>query len=116
EVSCDGQPYDPILNPDPAQDNYDTTTQDKCHPDPVTGIYPFKNNKDIYTEKNGIPDHGEPHVDEDYGAVSDNDLYCSATDVFSNPPYPGHVPMGIKTIQKSYAWRNGADAILPFDY
>ena len=29
----------------------------------------------VSTEKNGIPDHGEPHVDEDYGAISDNDLY-----------------------------------------
>jgi len=116
EVSCDGEKYDPILNPDPAQDNYDPSTRDKCHPNPLTGVFPYKNDKDVYTEKNGIPDHGEPHVDEDYGAVSDNDLYCSATDVFSNPPYPGHVPLGIQIIQKSYAWENGADGILPFEY
>jgi len=116
EVSCDGEKYDPVLNPDPAQDNYDPNTQDKCHPNEGTGVYPFKNNKDIWTEKNGIPDHGEPHVDEDYGAVSDNDLYCISTDTFTNPVLIGHIPMGIKIIQKSYAWRTGADAILPIDY
>jgi len=116
EVSCDGQKYDPVLNPDPAQDNYDPSIRDKCHPNPTTGAFPLKNNKDSYTEKNGVPDHGEPHVDEDYGAISDNDLYCSATDVFSTPPYPGHVAMGVQVIQKSYAWQNGVDGILPFEY
>ena len=37
EVSCDGQKYDPVLNPDPAQDNYDPSVRDKCHPNATTG-------------------------------------------------------------------------------
>jgi len=116
EVSCDGKPYNPITNPDPAGDNYDPGTRDKCHPNP-DGSQPYKNNPDIWTEKNGIPDHGEPHVDEDYAAVSHNDLYCAATDTVKRLSRPGHVPMGIKVIQKSYAWDSKfAEGILPFDY
>jgi len=116
EASCTGWPYDRILNPDPAEDNYSPLDSDKCHPR-LDGSYPLKNNPDIWTEHNGIPDHGEPHVDEDYGAVSDNDLYCTTTDVFDFPLSPNHVPMGIKVIQKSYAWEGDyADGILPFDY
>jgi len=116
EVSCDGIPYDRISNPDPAQDNYAPSDTDKCHPKP-DGTYPLKNNPDIWTEHNGIADHGEPHVDEDYGAVSENDLYCTTTDEYDFPADPSHFPMGIKVIQKSYAWNGDyADGILPFDY
>lgn len=116
EVSCDGQKYDPIMNPDPAGDNWDPNQFDKCHPNP-DGSFPLKSYRDFYTEKNGLPDHGEPHVDEDYGAISDNDLICSATDTFAYPTIPGHFPMGIKVVQRSYAWDNAlGDAILPFEY
>jgi hypothetical protein len=116
EASCDGKLYDPVTNPDPAGDNYDPAKRDKCHPNP-DGTLPYKNDEDIWFEKNGIPDHGEPNVDEDYGAISDNDLYCAATDTFSRPSVFQHVPMGIKVIQKSYAWGSVyAGAILPFDY
>ena len=69
EVGCDGKAYDPVTNPDPAYDNYDPGLIDLCHPLP-SGSYPRKDDKNLYTEKNGLPDHGEPHVDEDYGAVS----------------------------------------------
>ena len=116
EVSCDGQQYDPVLNPDPAFDNYDTLSFDKCHTDAV-GNYIRKNDKNAYTQNNGVPDHGEPHVDEDFGAVSDKDYYSSATDTFRSFTVPGHVPMGIKVVMKSYAWDGDyARAILPFDY
>ncbi len=117
EVSCDGVLYDPVTNPDPAGDDYDPAVKDKCHPNP-DGTFPYKNNKDIWTEKNGISDHGEPNVDEDYGAVSNNDLYCSATDTFRTPIISSHVPMGAKVFQKSYAWQTGtsADAIVFLDY
>jgi hypothetical protein len=116
ELSCDGKPYDPVTNPDPAGDDYDPGVKDKCHPQP-DGSMKFKNNRDIYFEKNGIPDHGEPHVDEDYAAISENDLYCSAIDTFDRPVYMGHDPMGIKCIQKSYAWDGKYyEGILPFDY
>ena len=116
EASCDGKPYNAVTNPDPADDNYDPAIRGKCRPNP-DGTYPYKKDADVYTEKNGIPDHGEQNVDEDYGAISDNDLYCSATDTFIRPIVEGHIPMGIKVIQKSYAWDSKyAEAILPFDY
>ncbi len=112
EVSCDGKPYDPITNPDPAYDNYEPTAIDSCHP--VAGVYNLKNDKRKYTQNNGIPDHGEPHVDEDYGAVSDNDLYLSGTDTI--PGY-GYVPMGIRAFMKTYAWDNSfLNSIIPIDY
>ena len=115
ESGCKGS-YDPITNPDPAFDNYDTTNVDLCRTNP-DGTHPFKSNRDTYTDKNGIPDHGEPHVDEDYGAVSDNDLYCSYTDTSHFPLLEGHTPLGIKVIQKSYAWRaKFTDAILSMEY
>ncbi|MBI1807404.1 MAG: hypothetical protein HYR76_10180 [Ignavibacteria bacterium] len=115
EVSCDGKPYSQT-NLDPAGDNYDPAARDRCHPNP-DGTLRFKNDPDIYTERNGIPDHGEPHVDEDYAAISDNDLYCSAIDTFRQPTVSNHVQMGIKVIQKSYAWdKNFAEGVLPFDY
>ncbi|MFI5251000.1 MAG: FlgD immunoglobulin-like domain containing protein [Bacteroidota bacterium] len=115
EVGCKGV-YNPITNPDPAYDNYDPLSYDSCHPNP-NGTYPLKNNKDKYTEKNGIPDHGEPHVDEDYGAVSDHDVYVSSTDTAASGNPARHRKMGIKIFQKSYAWKEKfGDAILPMDY
>ncbi len=116
EASCDGRAYDPISNPDPAQDNYSPADSDRCHVRP-DGSLPLKADKDLYTEKNGIPDHGEPHVDEDYGAISDNDLYCSAVDTGTYHRLARHIPLGIKVVQKSYAWRSPVgEALLPFDY
>jgi hypothetical protein len=115
ETGCHGG-YDPVTNPDPAFDNYDPANFDRCHPD-ATGGFRRKNHRDLYTEHNGIPDHGEPHVDEDFAAISDNDVYCTSTDTFSIPTYANHLPLGIKVWQKSYAWRGKfADGILPFDY
>jgi hypothetical protein len=116
ELSCNGKLYDPVTNKDPFGDDFDPGVRDICHPTP-DGAYPYKNNKDLYTEKNGMPDHGEPNVDEDFAAISENDLYCSAIDTFRRPTIAGHVSMGIKVIQKSYAWENkDAEGILPFDY
>jgi hypothetical protein len=117
EISCDGVPYDSLLNQDPADDNFDPAYRDYCHPNP-DGSYPYKNNKDIYTEKNYMSDHGEPHVDEDYGAISNSDLYCSATDTFRKPTIVGHVGIGAKVVNKSYAWykNSSADGIVYLDY
>jgi hypothetical protein len=117
EVGCKG-PYDPITNPDPAYDNYAPTKYDSCHPLP-NGQYRLMNDPNLYTEHNGIPDHGEPHVDEDYGAESENDLYLSATDtsVAVATAIPNYIAKYIKIFQKSYAWSYGSvNAILPFDY
>jgi hypothetical protein len=116
EVSCDGKPYDATANPDPAYDNWDPSHFDKCHID-ANGNYIRKSDKNKYTQNNGIADHGEPHVDEDYAALSDNDLYFAATDTFKKPVLPGHFAMGVKIFAKSYAWRgNFAEAILPIEY
>ena len=115
EVGCQG-PYDPVSNPDPAFDNYAPSKFDICHQNP-DGSTPRKDNKDKYTEKNGIPDHGEPHVDEDYGAVSDHDIYCAATDTFKTPSIGSLLPLGVKLWEKSYAWQGKTyEAILPFEY
>jgi hypothetical protein len=116
EVSCDGKRYDPVTNPDPAYDNYDPGSFDKCHLD-ANGNYIRKLDKNKYTEHNGIPDHGEPHVDEDYAALSDQDIYLAATDTFKSITVPGHFPMGIKLFQKTYAWQESfAEGIIPMDY
>ncbi|GEM_PF-1717652 len=117
EASCDGQLYDPVTNPDPAQDNYDAVQFDKCRVDPITGNPLRKNDKNHYTESNGIPDHGEPHVDEDYGAVSDRDFYTSSTDTVTGVPgVPAtNVPMGAKISAKTYAWRE-VDGTVFLDY
>jgi hypothetical protein len=113
ETGCRGG-YDSSANPDPAFDNYLRSGTDWCHPD-ANGNYRRKDDPDLYTENNGIPDHGEPNVDEDYAAFSDNDLYCSARD--DNDVVGGHYPMGLKVIQKCFAWAdNYANAIIPFDY
>ncbi len=115
EVGCKGV-YDPFLNPDPAYDNWEPSKKDSCKPDPVTGAYPNKRSRDLYTQGNSIPDHGEPHVDEDYAAVSDQDVYISATDTSSSLP-TSHQPMLIKINQKSYAWKSDEyDGILPIEY
>lgn len=117
ETGCKGV-YDPVRNPDPAYDNFNPTKYDSCHPNPDSSL-PLMKNKDRYTELNGVPDHGEPHVDEDYGALSDHDVYFGATDTFHFPAYPTsiHNPLGIKVFQKSYAWKgNGLDAALPMEY
>jgi len=107
-----------VTNPDPAYDNYNPYELDLCRQLP-NGSNPHRNDKTIYTEKNGVPDHGEPHVDEDYGAVSENDVYISATDTNATEvdPLNQHVPMGIKIIQHSYSWCGRfAEGILPMDY
>ena len=48
--------------------------------------------------------------------ISDNDLYCQYTDYY--PPRPaGHIPLGIKVVQSSYAWDDPyAKAILINEY
>ncbi len=116
EVSCDGKRYSAVTNPDPAYDNYDPAGFDKCRLD-ASGNYLRKRDKNKYTQNNGLPDHGEPHVDEDFAALSDQDVYIAATDTFKSYSVPGHFPMGIKLFQKTYAWQgNFADGIIPMDY
>ena len=112
ETGCRGG-YDPVTNPDPSNDNWDSSATDQC-----LNVGARKSNRYWYTQGNGYPNHGEPHVDEDYGAVSEHDVYVSFTDIYGNPsPIPAHIPLGIKVWQRSFAWRSRLKApILPFDY
>jgi hypothetical protein len=57
ESGCTGT-FDGIWNPDPAFDNYDPYGMDLCPPDSGS----VKNDRERYTEKNGMADPGEPHV------------------------------------------------------
>jgi hypothetical protein len=66
---------------------------------------------------NGRPDHGEPHVDEDGGAISEHDLYVTYRDSFPLPRIRNHTPMGLVVWQKSYAWKELIkEPILPIEY
>jgi len=116
ESGCKGN-YDPVINSDPAFDNYNPSSRNLCKPD-GSGNFPYKNDKNTYTQNNGLPDHGEKHVDEDYGATSQSDFACSYTDTIPQPQNPTHLSQHIKGWQKSYAWEKGsaADAIIVFDY
>lgn len=114
EVGCRG-PYDASSNRDPAYDNYAPGLFDICRTNSV-GASPRMNNRNIYTERNGIPDHGESHVDEDFRAVSDQDIYCTATDTFTVPTY-GQLPVGVKVWEKVYTWEGPpADAFIPIEF
>lgn len=111
ETGCRGG-YDPVRNPDPSFDNFDLVRFDSCN-----ATFPRKSNRDRYTQNNRLQDHGEPHVDEDFAAYSDNDLIASATDTFRSPVYPSHRPMGVAVTQRSYAWKtSNADAIIVAEY
>ncbi|MBI5475299.1 MAG: T9SS type A sorting domain-containing protein [Ignavibacteriales bacterium] len=52
----------------------------------------------------GVDNDGDGLIDEDYGAVSENDLYCAYTDTSRLIKNPTHKPIGIKVLQSSYAW------------
>ncbi len=115
ETGCKGG-FDPLLNPDPAYDNYDPSKIDSCTLS-AQGRYLYKNKKDRHTQNNGIPDHGEPHVDEDYGAISDQDVYISATDTVPISPYVTNLPMKVRITMKSYAWESEFTApAIPIEY
>ena len=65
---------------------------------------------------NRLPDHGEPHVDEDAGAVSESDIYVVYRDSFPRPRI-GNIPMGVTIWQKSYAWKTAIkEPILPIEF
>ncbi len=115
EVGCGGG-FDAARNPDPAHDNYSPAMRDVCRPD-AAGVYPRQNDVYRYTELNGFGDAGEPGVDEDFGAVSERDVTMVYSDVFTDPLVPGHVPLGLRVVQKSYAWQNlFRQPILPLEY
>ena len=51
----------------------------------------------------------------DSGAVSENDIICQYTD--TTRPVRRHIPLGIKVIQRSYAWASAVrEPIIPIDY
>jgi len=115
EIGCKGS-YDAISNPDPAFDNYDPSSRDLCQLD-WQGNYPYKNDKNRYTQNNGLPDHGEPHVDEDFGAVSEHDIYFGVTDTTPQPQNPSHSSMRLKVWARSFAWNETYfRSMLPIEY
>ncbi len=115
ELGCKGG-YDPVTNLDPAFDNYDPGSRDLCHPD-NTGNFPKKNDKNIFTQNNGLPDHGEPRVDEDFGAYSEHDIYFGSTDTISQPQNPTHNPLKVKVWARSYAWEQSYfKCLMPIEY
>jgi hypothetical protein len=66
---------------------------------------------------NGKPDHGEPNVDEDYGAVSEQDVYFAYRDSFKTFHVPGHIPLCVRVWQKAYSWEKGlTEPIIPIEY
>jgi hypothetical protein len=111
EIGCDGGWR--IDNPDPAHDNWDSVAVNSCLPG-----HPLQANRFVHTQGNGFPNHGEPHVDEDYAAVSEQDVYVAYSDAHGNPsPVPGHVPLGLNIWQRSYAWQNQfTSPILPIEF
>lgn len=67
--------------------------------------------------RNLLPDHGEPHVDEDGDAVSENEIYVVYRDSFPAPRIAGHTRLGIRVWQKSYGWKELVkEPILPLEY
>ena len=49
--------------------------------------------------------------------ISDNDVSTSCADIYTGAGITPHVPMGIRIIQKSYAWNAGrVGPILPMEY
>jgi hypothetical protein len=113
EIGCRGK-FDPNYNPDPANDNWDSTNYDVCKT--LNGLTPFKKiNRYVYTQGNLLPDHGERHVDEDFASISDNDISFYSTDTVRLNTW--HHPLGIKIHQRSFAWRDKMlDGILPIEY
>jgi hypothetical protein len=86
--------------------------------DPLDG---FDNDGDwVFADdwnRNGRPDHGEPHVDEDGDAVSENEIYVVYGDSFPSPRIFGHTKLGLRVWQKSYGWIDLVkEPILPIEY
>ncbi|MBI4811296.1 MAG: hypothetical protein HY800_07655, partial [Ignavibacteriales bacterium] len=56
-------------------------------------------------------------LNSDSGAVSESDYICEYTDTIPHKDSPGHMPLGVKVIQRSYAWGKYLIApVLPIDY
>lgn len=114
EDGCLG-PYDPFTNPDPAFDNYDSAgvRHDACRSDRRS-----MNDTRYYTQGNGLPNSGEPHVDEDGRAVSEHDVYVGYSDFYGNPnPVARHNPLGVKVWQRTYSWRSRIKIpVVPIEY
>ena len=99
EFGCRGV-FNAATNPDPAFDNYSPVDGDSCRPDSA-GSYPPRSDPYLYTEKNTMPDSGEPNVDEDYGRVSDLDQTCIGR---SRYPSGRTLPLAVEILQVNYTW------------
>ena len=55
--------------------------------------------------------------DEDSGAISESDYICEYTDTTYLKDFPKHMPLGVKVVQRSYAWARAVrEPIIPIDY
>lgn len=68
-------------------------------------------------ELDGVDNDRDGSIDEDYGAVSEHDIYFGYTDT-SLATFPGrHRPLGIRVWQRSYSWKRLVNRpILPIEY
>ncbi|MCH7761400.1 T9SS type A sorting domain-containing protein [candidate division TA06 bacterium] len=53
---------------------------------------------------NGKDDDGDGMIDEDYGAISEEDFLTLYSDTVGFPYAPNHTPIGVEVRQSSYAW------------
>ena len=53
----------------------------------------------------------------DSGAISESDYICEYTDTAYLKDYPKHLPLGVKIVQRSFAWARGVrEPVIPIDY
>ncbi len=101
-----------MLNVDSSRAWYATSTLSRGEPN-KRAIDDDQDGRFDEDRLDGIDNDGDGLVDEDYGAISESDYYCTFTDTVR---LPAHEPIGIKVIQRSYAWRDEIrQPILPFD-
>jgi hypothetical protein len=65
-------------------------------------------------ELDGEDNDGDGEIDEDYGAVSESDVYVGYVDTIATA---NHRPLGLKIWQRSFSWRDRIrNPILPMEY
>jgi hypothetical protein len=108
--------YEFFGNPD-GSDSFYVTDVDHPNGRNVRGYDDDGDGKIDEDELDGIDNDGDGLIDEDYGALSEKDIYVAYTDTFHIPMIIGHIPLGIKVWQRSFAWRSRVkEPIIPFEY
>ena len=100
-----GQLFEMFGNPDGSDSFYITNKTPNGHN--RVGFDDDGDTKIDEDELDGVDNDHDGLIDEDYGAISEHDAYVSYADYNGNPnPIPGHVPLGLKVWQRSYAWQS----------